>query len=174
MNAYVHLVGRVNEWVGRIAGLLIVAVVLIIIKEVVMRSAFNAPSIWADESMTYLAGMAYALGGGYTLLHRKHVLVDIAYQPIAKRGGVTKHVVDIAAFAVFAIYCLTLIWYGWDLAATSIEQKEGSGTLWNPALWPVKITIPIAGTLLLLQGLANLLVDLGKASPVALENNDGR
>lgn len=174
MGTYVHVIGRVNEWVGRIAGLLIVAVVAIILKEVVMRSAFNAPSIWADESMTYLAGMAYVLGGGYTLLHRKHVLVDIAYQPIAKRGGITKTIVDLAAFAVFSVYCLTLIWFGWDLAATSIAQNEGSGTLWNPVLWPVKITIPIAGALLLLQGLANLLVDLGTASPADAEKRDER
>jgi TRAP-type mannitol/chloroaromatic compound transport system permease small subunit len=166
MQRYVLWIGRVNEWVGRIAGLLIVAVVLIILREVIARSAFNAPSVWADESMTYLAGMAYALGGGYALLHRKHVLVDIAYQSIARRGGAPKAFFDVAAFTIFALYCLTLLWFGWELAATSIEQSEGSGTLWNPPLWPVKLMIPVAGALLLLQGLANLLVDLGLARPV--------
>lgn len=165
MQQYVLWVGRVNDWVGRIAGLLIAAVVLIILREVIARSAFNAPSVWADESMTYLAGMAYALGGGYALLHRKHVLVDIAYQPIVRRGGALKFFVDIAAFAIFAAYCLTLVWFGWDLASSSMEQGEGSGTLWNPPLWPVKLVIPVAGALLLLQGLANLLVDLGLARP---------
>lgn len=166
MQRYVLWVGRANEWVGRIAGLLIVAVVLIILREVIARSAFNAPSVWADESMTYLAGMAYALGGGYALLHRKHVLVDIAYQPIARRGRAPKAFLDVAAFAIFALYCLTLLWFGWELAATSIEQSEGSGTLWNPPLWPVKLMIPVAGALLLLQGIANLLVDLGLARPM--------
>lgn len=161
MRYYVLFVGRVNEWVGRIAGLLIVAVVLIILREVIARSAFNAPSLWADESMTYLAGMAYALGGGYALLYRKHVLVDIAYQPIARLGPIPKATVDVAAFVIVSIYCLTLIWFGWDLAATSIEQNESSGTMWNPPLWPVKSTIPIAGILLQLQAIANLLVDLG-------------
>lgn len=170
MQRYVLWVGRVNEWVGRIAGLLIVAVVLIILREVIARSAFNAPSVWADESMTYLAGMAYALGGGYALLHRKHVLVDIAYQPIARRGGAPKALLDVAAFAIFALYCLTLLWFGWELAATSIEQSEGSGTLWNPPLWPVKLMIPVAGALLLLQGIANLLVDLGLVRPVEVAN----
>jgi TRAP-type mannitol/chloroaromatic compound transport system permease small subunit len=169
MNHFVYWVGRTNEWVGRVAGLLIVLVVLIILKEVVFRGAFNAPSVWGDESMTYLAGMAYALGGGYTLLHRKHVLVDLAYGPIAKRGGSLKHSVDIIGFLVFSIYCLTLVYFGWDMAVTSIEQDEGSGTLWNPALWPVKLTIPLAGLLLFLQALANLLVDLGLAPAPALE-----
>lgn len=164
MNRYVRWVGLANEWVGRVAGLLIVAIVLIIIKEIVGRSAFNAPSVWADESMTYLAGMAYALGGGFTLLHRKHVIVDLVYQPIADRGGLLKQTVDVVAFLLFGIYCVTLIYFGAELAVQSIREHEGSGTLWNPALWPVKLAIPVAGALLLLQGFANLLVDLGLAS----------
>ncbi|MBP6404755.1 MAG: TRAP transporter small permease subunit [Proteobacteria bacterium] len=174
MNHYVRWMAHVNEWTGRISGLLIVAVVLIILKEVIARSVFNAPSLWADESMTYLAGIAYALGGGFTLLHRKHVIVDLVYQPIANRGGTLKKTVDIVAFLLFSIYCLTLIWFGWELARLSIEQHEGSGTMWNPALWPVKLAIPIAGALLLLQGFANLLVDLGLAvNPVTEQAHVG-
>lgn len=174
MNGFVHLVGRTNEWVGRIAGLLIVGVVLIILREVIARGAFNAPSIWADESMTYLAGLAYALGGGYTLLHRKHVLVDLAYQPLARRSRSVKAAMDIGAFVLFSLYCATLIWFGWQFGAASFEQHEGSGTLWNPPAWPLKFAIPLAGLLLLLQGLANLLVDLGLAKPVTSEGSNGR
>lgn len=163
MDAFVRAVGRVNEWVGRVAGLLIVAVVLIILREVVARGGFNAPSVWADESMTYLAGLAYALGGGYTLLHRKHVLVDLVYQPVARRGGAVKTAFDLAGFVLFALYCATLIWFGLKLGLESLQQHEGSGTLWNPPIWPLKLAIPTAGTLLLVQGFANLLVDLGLA-----------
>jgi TRAP-type mannitol/chloroaromatic compound transport system permease small subunit len=169
MNGFVQLIGRANEWVGRIAGLLIVGVVLIILKEIVSRSVLNAPSVWADESMTYLAGLAYALGGGYTLLHRKHVLVDLFYQPLARRGRSVKAAVDLAGFALVAVYCATLIWYGWKLGATSFAQSEGSGTLWNPPVWPLKFAIPLAGLLLLLQATANLLVDLGISKPLSLD-----
>lgn len=163
MDAFVRNVGRVNEWVGRVAGLLIVGVVVVILREVVARGAFNAPSVWADESMTYLAGLAYALGGGYTLLHRKHVLVDLVYQPVARRGGGLKKLFDVVGFVLFATYCATLIWYGAKLGLESLAVHEGSGTLWNPPIWPLKMAIPVAGALLLLQGIANLLVDLGLA-----------
>lgn len=163
MNGFVRAVGRTNDLVGRIAGLLIVGVVLIILKEIIARGVFNAPSVWADESMTYLAGLAYALGGGYTLLHRKHVLVDLVYNPVVKRGRGVKAVVDLAGYALVAVYCLTLIWYGWKLGSESFTQHEGSGTLWNPPVWPLKLAIPLAGLLLLLQATANLVVDLGLA-----------
>lgn len=167
MQAFVRAVGVANDWVGRVTGLLIVAVVLIILREVIGRSVFHAPSLWADESMTYLAGLAYVLGGGYALLHRKHVLVDLVYQPVKDRGGILRAAFDIAGFALFALYCMTLIWFGWEMGTTSFAQHEGSGTLWNPPIWPLKLAIPLAGSLLLLQGLANLLVDLGLAQKVA-------
>jgi TRAP-type mannitol/chloroaromatic compound transport system permease small subunit len=50
---------------------------------------------------------------------------------------------------------------GW----TSLQQGEGTGTPWNPPIWPVKLAIPVAALLLLLQGIANLLRDIGLAQP---------
>lgn len=154
MNAFVLIVGRVNKWVGRVAGLLILAVVAIILREVIARSLFSAPSLWADESMTYLAGIAYVIGGGYALLYRGHVAVDMVYE---RFGYVGRRVCDIIAFLLFSAYCFTLIWYGWDLATASFAQHETTGTLWDPPVWPVKFAIPLAGLLLFLQGLANLV-----------------
>jgi TRAP-type mannitol/chloroaromatic compound transport system permease small subunit len=157
MKSFIHTVGRVNEWTGRLAGLLILAVVFIILREVIARSFFSSPSLWADESTTYLASFAYVLGGGYTLRNRGHVRVDMVYDRLGPTG---KKFCDLIAFVLFSLYCATLIWYGWSLAITSFDQSESSGTLWNPAIWPVKFAIPIAGVLLYLQGTANLLQDL--------------
>ena len=61
----------------------------------------------------------------------------------------------------FFIYVGALIWVGTQMAWGSFLQSEGTGTPWNPPIWPVKMAIPIAGLLLLLQGIVNLLRDLG-------------
>jgi len=61
-------------------------VVLIIAREVIARSVFHSPALWADESMTYIAGFVYVLGGGYALLYRRHVAVDIVYERFGWRG----------------------------------------------------------------------------------------
>ncbi|MFW7341033.1 TRAP transporter small permease subunit [Pollutimonas sp. H1-120] len=153
MNLFIHFIGRVNEWVGRVAGLLILLVVAIIVREVIARSVFHSPALWADESMTYIAGFVYVLGGGYAMLHRRHVAVDMVYERFGRRG---RRLCDLLAFALFTAYCFTLIWYGWNMAVSSFLQNETSGTLWNPPIWPVKFAIPIAGLLLFLQGVANL------------------
>lgn len=156
MQSFVHFVSAVNEWVGRISGLLILVVVFIIAREVVARGLFHAPSLWADESMTYIAGFVYVLGGGYALLHRRHVAVDLIYERFGWRG---RRICDVIAFLLFSAYCCTLMWYGWSLAMTSFGQNETSGTLWNPPIWPVKFAIPIGGLLLFLQGVVNLIKD---------------
>jgi len=152
--SFIHIVGWVNEWVGRLAGLLILLVVAIIAREVVARTVFHAPAVWADESTTYIAGFVYVLGGGYALRYRRHVTVDMVYELFGWRG---RRICDLIAFVLFTTYCLTLIVYGWELAVTSFQQNETSGTLWNPPIWPVKFAIPLAGVLLFLQGVANLI-----------------
>jgi TRAP-type mannitol/chloroaromatic compound transport system permease small subunit len=58
-------------------------------------------------------------------------------------------------------YALTLVIVGGDIAWTSFLQGEGTGTPWNPRIWPVKACIPLAGLLLMLQAIANTLRDIG-------------
>ena len=56
---------------------------------------------------------------------------------------------------------LTLIVYGGFDAWNSFQIGETTSTPWNPVIWPVKAAIPLAGVLLLLQGVSNLVRDLG-------------
>jgi TRAP-type mannitol/chloroaromatic compound transport system permease small subunit len=53
----------------------------------------------------------------------------------------------------------------WDSAA----QLETSSSMWNPHIWPVKVAIPIAGILLLLQGLVRIASDI--RTVMGLEND---
>jgi TRAP-type mannitol/chloroaromatic compound transport system permease small subunit len=62
-----------------------------------------------------------------------------------------------------------LIWQGIDMAWDSAAKFERSSSLWNPHIWPVKIVIPVAGVLLLLQGLVRLASDA--RTVMGLEND---
>ena len=68
---------------------------------------------------------------------------------------------DIVGFICFSLYVIALIWIGTQMAWTSYLQSETTSTPWDPPIWPVKMAIPIAGLLLMLQGIVNLLRDLG-------------
>jgi TRAP-type mannitol/chloroaromatic compound transport system permease small subunit len=164
---FCRVVDRLNAWVGLFWGYAIILVTFAVAFEIVSRSVFHYGTIWANETTIYLSAMAYLLGGGYALQHRRHVSIDFVYillKPRARRG------LDLFAFVFFLGYAGTLTWIGSRMAWTSYLQNEGTGTPWDPIIWPVKMAIPVAGLLLLLQGIVNLLRDFGLASPQTTES----
>ncbi|HEY3074086.1 MAG TPA: TRAP transporter small permease subunit [Burkholderiales bacterium] len=153
-------VDRINSWIGRFFALAIFAVTVAVLYEVVSRTTFGQGTLWSNETTIYLSAVAYLVGGGYALAHRRHVRIDVLYDRLSPR---VRARLDQFTFIFFFIYVGGLIWVGSTLAWTSFLQGETTGTPWNPPIWPVKFAIPLAGALLLLQGIANLLRDLGLA-----------
>jgi TRAP-type mannitol/chloroaromatic compound transport system permease small subunit len=157
---YCRFVDQVNEWVGWLLGPVIVLVSAAIVYEVVMRGGFSRATIWVNESVIYGSSAVYLLVGGYALLHRRHVRIDLLLGMVSPRAA---RVLDILVLPFLVGYALALIYAGGLLAWTSFNQSEGTGSPWNPAIWPVKACIPLAGILLLLQAFSNLFRDLGLA-----------
>ena len=155
-------VDRINSWVGRGLAMTIIVVTLVVLYEVVSRGVFGQATSWANETTIYLSACAYLISGGYALAHRRHVRIDLIYDRLAPR---TRARLDLFTFLFFLLYVGALIWVGSTLAWGSFLEAEGTGTPWNPRIWPVKLAIPLAGLLLLLQGIANLLRDLNVAQP---------
>ena len=159
---FCDIVDALNGWAGLLWGLTVLFVTAAVIYEVVMRGVFNRPTIWSNEAVIYVSAMTYLIAGGYALLHRAHVRIDVLYERFTAK---TRARLDLFTFIFFVLYVGTLIWVGTASAWMSYGQAETTGTPWNPPIWPVKFTIPLAGVLLLLQGIANLLRDLGVARP---------
>ena len=159
---YCDGVDRLNSWVGRFWALAIFGVTLAVLYEVVSRGAFGQGTRWSNETTIYLSAVAYLISGGYGLAHRRHVRIDLVYDRLAPRVRV---ILDCFTFLFFLLYAGGLVWVGTTMAWTSFAQSEGTGTPWNPPIWPVKFAIPVAAALLLLQGIANLLRDSGVARP---------
>ncbi|MSP98493.1 MAG: TRAP transporter small permease subunit [Betaproteobacteria bacterium] len=159
-DCFCDLVDRVNSWVGRFWALSIFCVTLAVLYEVVSRGVFGQGTLWSNETTIYLSAIAYLIGGGYALAHRRHVRIDLIYERLSPRA---RAILDRFTFVFFLLYAGALIWVGSTMGWTSFQQGEGTGTPWNPPIWPVKLAIPAAAVLLLLQGVANLLRDTGVA-----------
>ena len=153
-------IDRVNSWVGKGFALTIFVVTAVILIEVFARGVVGQATTWANETTIYLSACAYLVSGGYALAHRRHVRIDLIYDRLSPT---TRARLDLFTFVFFFMYVGALIWVGSTLAWGSFLEGEGTGTPWNPRIWPVKFAIPLAGALLLLQGIANLLRDLGVA-----------
>jgi TRAP-type mannitol/chloroaromatic compound transport system permease small subunit len=148
---------RLNLWVARIASWLIVPIFLLLMADVVMRYVVGNAAIWTAEFAQLIFGVYAVIAGGYLLSERAHVNVDIIYGRFSRPR---KAMVDLATSFLFFLFMAVLIWQSADMAWESVQSMESSYSMWNPYIWPVKLAIPIAGVLLLLQGLVRIASDI--------------
>lgn len=148
---------RLNRWIGRWASLAVLIIFVLLLADVVMRYLVGYPAVWTAELATLIFGVYAIIGGGYLMAERGHVNVDILYGRFSRRR---KALVDLLTWPLFALFVCVLLWQGWSLAIESTLQLERSNSVWKPWIWPVKLAIPLAAVLLLLQGLVRLVADI--------------
>jgi TRAP-type mannitol/chloroaromatic compound transport system permease small subunit len=107
--------------------------------------------------ITFLFAGMIMLGGGYTLLHRDHVNVDILYNRFTPRG---RAVADCLTAGFTLLYCGVLLHYTAAIALDALATGRTTGTDWNPPMFPVMLSLPVGAALLFLQALAKLVRDL--------------
>lgn len=161
-------IDKLNEMVGRVLSLGILPIFGLLTLEVVLRYAFNSPTVWANELTQMIFGAYVVLSGGHLLWCGGHVNVDILYSRLSPRQ---KAWMDVITSVVFFAFCLMMLYYGGSLALDSLSRLERSQSPWNPPLYPVKLTIPIGAFLVLIQGIAKLTRDIlylmGRGGPPA-------
>jgi len=150
-------VNATNQWIGRILAVGILPIILLVVYEVVMRYVFQSPTIWNTELVSFLFAGYILLGGGYTLLHRAHVNMDVVYSRLSPR---TQALFDVLTASVVFLYCAVLLDQGVRLALDTWEAGRTSGTDWNPPLFPVQVALPIGAFLMLIQAAIKFVRDL--------------
>ncbi|GAA3989450.1 TRAP transporter small permease subunit [Comamonas faecalis] len=157
MHALARAITQTNLWVGKIAAWLIVPMFLSLLADVVMRYVVGSATIWTSELAQLIFGLYSVIAGGYLLAERGHVSVDILYGKLSRKR---KALLDLATSFLFLFFLIVLIWQSGDMAWESIARWETSQSLWKPYIWPIKAAIPVAGVLLLLQGLVRMASDV--------------
>lgn len=152
----VHAIEGLNIWVGRAFGWCILILTLSVSYEVFMRYVLNAPTVWAFDMMVQMYGALFLMAGPYALAQDTHVRGDVVYRLFSVCWQAR---VDFLLYLLFFFPgILALFWYGWEIASDSWRYKEVS---WNsPAriqIYFFKTLIPLAGALLLVQGVAELI-----------------
>jgi TRAP-type mannitol/chloroaromatic compound transport system permease small subunit len=149
------------EWVNVKAGEYVcywaVISVFVYYYEVVARFVFNSPTNWVHESMFLMYGMQYMVSGAYAYREDQHVRVDVVYSHLSPRG---KAIADLVSSVFFFIFTFTLLFTGWKFAWDAVQNSETSFTEWGVQYWPVKLTIPLGGALIILQGISKLVKDI--------------
>ncbi len=156
LTGFIRFVDTVNEWIAKVASFLIYPMMLVLVYEVVMRYYFIRPTIWAHETSCMLSGAHFIIGGAYALKKGAFVNVEILYGLFPKR---TRAVIDLCTWSMFYIFVGVLLWKSLPWAWESFKIMEFSDSTWGPYVWPIKLTVPFAAFIMLLQGMTRTIKD---------------
>jgi len=156
MQKVLLFVDKMSTWVGQAFSWLIIALTLHVSWEVFARYVLDAPRAWAFDVMIMLYGTLFMMAGAYTLSKGGHVRGDVLYGFFRPR---TQATVDLVLYIVFFIPgVVALVWAGYTYAAESWAINEHSTiTSEGPPIYPFKTVIPVAGVILLLQGVVEIV-----------------
>ena len=144
-----------NSLVGKYVIWLILASTVISGINAIVRKVFNYSSNGFLEVQWYLFAAAFLLAAGYTLLQGEHVKVDVIASRLSKR---TQIWIDVFGFVFFLTpVCLTVLWYGIPFFIQGYVSDEMSSNAGGLVRWPVYLMMPLGFTLLLLQGLSEMI-----------------
>src|SRR5262245_19990675 len=151
-----HGIDAISTWVGKAVAWLIIALMLTVCVEVFKRYIMNAPTAWIFDADNMMYGTLFMLSGGYALAQNAHVRGDFLYSSMPPRRQAT---LDLILYVTFFIPGIAaLIYAGYDYAADSWRIGEHSNvTADGPPVYHFKTVIPIAGALVMLQGIAEIL-----------------
>jgi TRAP-type mannitol/chloroaromatic compound transport system permease small subunit len=155
MQKLLLFVDKFSTFVGQAFSWLIVGLTLLISWEVFSRYALDNPHAWAFDAMIMLYGTLFMMAGAYTLSKNGHVRGDVLYGFFRPR---TQATLDLLLYIVFFIPgVIALTYAGYFYAAESWAINEHSNiTADGPPVYPFKTVIPLAGGVLLLQGMVEI------------------
>jgi len=149
-------IDKISTFVGQAFSWLIVGLTFLITYEVYSRYAMDAPHPWAFDIMIQMYGILFMMAGAYTLSKNGMVRGDVLYGFFPQR---VQAALDLTLYIVFFLPGVTaLCLAGFYYAGDSWRIFEHSSiTADGPPLYHYKTFIPIAGALILVQGIVEIV-----------------
>lgn len=156
MTKLIYTIESLSIWVGRAFGWCILILTFSVSYEVFVRYVLNSPTVWAFDMMVQMYGALFLMAGAYALAQDTHIRGDFLYRLFPVK---VQAILDFILYILFFFPgMLALVWFGTEIASDSWRYKEVS---WNsPAriqIYFFKTLIPLAGGLLIIQGIAELM-----------------
>jgi TRAP-type mannitol/chloroaromatic compound transport system permease small subunit len=144
-----------TRWTGKRLAWLILVAVLVSALNAIVRKVFDTSSNSWLELQWVLFSVVFLLCSSWTLLDNEHIRIDIVNTMMPKpvRNGI-----ELLGNVVFlAPLCIIMIITGGPFFMRSVEINEQSGNAGGLPQWPAKSLIIIGFTMLLVQGISELI-----------------
>lgn len=150
-----RVVDSFTTWVGKRLAWLILAAVVVSAANATIRKVFDTSSNSWLELQWVLFSIVFLLCSPWTLLANEHIRIDIVNNLLPKR---LRDTIDVVGHAFFLLpLAFIMIITGIPFFVRSYQINEQSGNAGGLPQWPSKALIMIGFTLLLIQGLSELI-----------------
>lgn len=162
-------ISRLGIWAG---GLLMMAAVVMIAVEILMRRTLGWTFRGAHELSSYVLAISAAWSFAFALLEKAHIRVDVLYVRLKPR---LRALLDLLAMTLMGLFLLILVQQAFGVLSTSIARSSTANTplatpLWIPQVlwWSGLAWFAIVTLLLWLRILVALLAsDFGRIQELA-------
>ncbi|QJB56795.1 TRAP transporter small permease subunit [Pseudodesulfovibrio sp. zrk46] len=158
---YVKYVDAINTRVGQVTLYLVFVMMAILLYSSIARTIFDSPIIWGVEMAQFTMAAYYLLGGGFSMLLRAHVRMDVFYSKWSEKRRATT---DCFTSVCMIFYLVMLLYGGISSTAYSIQYNQMNYSAWGPPMSPIKVIMVIGIFLMLLQSISNFFKDVAKAT----------
>lgn len=152
----IRTIDLLNKSVGHAFAWCIVILTLGVSYEVFVRYVLRDPTSWAFDLSYILYGSLFLMAGAYTLSRGGHVRADVFSRRWKPRTQATVELVLYFIFFFPGVLALVIAGWGYGHESFVIREVSVNSPVGVP-VWPLKMLIPVAGLLLTLQGIAEVL-----------------
>jgi TRAP-type mannitol/chloroaromatic compound transport system permease small subunit len=156
---FVHSVEATNRVVGKFAMYLVFFMIGILLYEPVARNLFGKSSIWSVEMAQFTMAAYYLLGGGFSMMIKGHVRMDLLY---GRWSDKKKATVDVFTGLFMMFYLVFLLYGAYSSIEYAVMYGQKNRSAWAPYMAPIKIIMGTGVLLMLLQAIATWFKDLAK------------
>ena len=156
INRFIYGIDQLNKSVGHAFAWCIIILTFGTSYEVFVRYILNDPTSWAFDLSYIMYGALFIMAGAYTLSRNGHVRGDVIYRLWPERVQAGLDLVLYFLFFFPGVVALVIAGWGYGTDAFRLLEVSVNSPIGVP-IWPLKMLIPVAGVLLTLQGIAEVL-----------------
>ena len=153
--SFSRFVDLANERIGTASSWLILVAVIICTVNALVRYAVNLSSNGWLEVQWYLNSAMFLLVAAYALKRNDHVRIDVIAGRLSPR--VQAWIDIVGSLLALLPVVLIIIWYSWPTLVNSWTINEYSSDPGGLIRWPVRLLIPVAFSMLALQGVSEII-----------------
>jgi TRAP-type mannitol/chloroaromatic compound transport system permease small subunit len=159
IRTYVRYVDAVSTAVGKFSMYLVFAMGGVLLFEAISRTIFNKPQIWVVEMAQFLMAAYYMLAGGYSMILKSHVRMDLLY---GRWTAVRQALADALTSLLLILYMVFLLLGGISGVKYAVKYGQVNYSSWAPPMAPIKIIMTFGVLLMLLQVIATFFRDMAR------------